>query len=1138
VVLDEVSFGTEAPSLAASSQEDESLGRFPDGRDTGSGSDFLPKRATPGRSNGTGSPAARGEAVINEVVLSPFEDYNADGNVSSADQFIELLNKSGRTLDLTGWSMRMVDASPLQHPLTRFRRVVFGSGGTLESFAHGEHVALLHPLGTMSSSVLIQLFDLNGTLVDEVQIGGNTASTDYAGDGPGNGAPESGEDGKSFGIGDSAIARVPDGQDTRNDPADFIRQEPTLAATNNIVRNDGVPPSVELAGTTTGAGFPVSGTPKVRFTEPVATSAVSEALVTLHEKVLLDFGDDAPPAQRLVLADGDNSVVIIPRGALKYSTAYTIVLSPEITDRAGNELSGTTSFTFTTEAPPANPAAVRINEAVVDPQRNWKVTGFTNPDPPLDPNLTLSTHNEWVELYNASATAVDLTAWSLTMIDSSRDTMQLGAPLPGHAVVCFSGAGIVLGENADCLANVPAGGYVVIGDPTGSMSNDVYLELRDAAGAVVDSVEIGGRTESTDYGGDGPGNGAPGGGNGAALGVYDESVARVPNGKDTGDDLTDWAKQRATLGRSNDLSFEPDTTLPAVASLAPTLAEVGGRFRVDTDFLVTFTKPMTLATITSGTVFLDRGSSAVPISVGYRSLSDRQVRVSFNGRLEFDSTYTLTVRGTQAGVRDQSRNPDPRGNPMLQDFVLTFQTEPAPAPSTGVVINEVVSDPQRDWNDSILGPGAPFDALVGLNIGTAADEWLELYNNGSAMDLTGWIVTMKDSDYSEHRIGSPAGSTVERYSGSGGAGVIASRAYLVVGDPPGSMLDNVFVGLRRPDGVLVDAVRVQGGAGSPEDEAFARFPNGKDTNVEIIDFTKTRATILGPNNPGSPAPQGAALRDVVLTELVVAPKSDWNDSTDRPGSFGDPFDGVPGLPTKLDGKTSVTTSDEYVELANVSGKVLKIKGWTLSMVDSSPAVYTLGSSPAIEHYRCNAPCVRPANADSFPPHAILVLGNPPGSMNNSVFLILEDVLGQEIDKVMVGGRTASTNFEADDDRDGRIDEDPIDGEDNDGDGLVDEDPPDLNVRPGIGIPRGGDGASKSTADEAFHRIKTTGVYQDDWRRGSGTPGTANLAPLLKPVDPSPVPLWPLSALVLPLLFVRRLRRGTARRARQLNPSPG
>ena len=54
-----------------------------------------------------------------------------------------------------------------------------------------------------------------------------------------------------------------------------------------------------------------------------------------------------------------------------------------------------------------------------------------------------------------------------------------------------------------------------------------------------------------------------------------------------------------------------------------------------------------------------------------------------------------------------------------------------------IVINEIVTDPQQDWNDSEGGDGIPFNNVPGNGTITPTDEWIELLNTGSeAVDLT------------------------------------------------------------------------------------------------------------------------------------------------------------------------------------------------------------------------------------------------------------------------------------------------------------------------------------------------------------------------------------------------------------------
>ena len=193
--------------------------------------------------------------------------------------------------------------------------------------------------------------------------------------------------------------------------------------------------------------------------------------------------------------------------------------------------------TPTSSSTPVQPGAVVINEVVTDPQQDWSDSAAGNgiPFDAIPGNGRVSSSDEWIELLNVTECPLDLTGWSLVMIDTSPAIQVLGE---GSAVLRFSDGG--------SLTDFRPGERLVIGNPKGALNNDVYIELRDAAGRRVDDVEIGDDPER-----DGS-DGAPQvGQNGNASTIYNEAVARVPDGVDTDDDGADFAKGRATIGASN-----------------------------------------------------------------------------------------------------------------------------------------------------------------------------------------------------------------------------------------------------------------------------------------------------------------------------------------------------------------------------------------------------------------------------------------------------------------------------------------------------------------------------------------------------------------------------------------------------------
>lgn len=114
------------------------------------------------------------------------------------------------------------------------------------------------------------------------------------------------------------------------------------------------------------------------------------------------------------------------------------------------------------------------------------------------------------------------------------------------------------------------------------------------------------------------------------------------------------------------------------------------------------------------------------------------------------------------------------------------------------------------------------------------------------------------------------------------------------------------------------------------------------------------------------APQGR-LR---LSEVVVDPQSDWNDTT--------PFDPVPGTGT-------ISESDEYVEIVNASPAVVDLTGYRLEMLDGTDEVYRFGESAPSTILR-----ILPEGATytGLPPCGVVIVGNPPGQMNNESLIRL------------------------------------------------------------------------------------------------------------------------------------------------------
>lgn len=191
---------------------------------------------------------------------------------------------------------------------------------------------------------------------------------------------------------------------------------------------------------------------------------------------------------------------------------------------------------------------ILINEIVTDPQQDWTDNdGGNSVSFDLFPGTgTITTTDEWLELYNAGPCAIDFTegtGWMMNFIDGSDATLDFQNP--GSTQFVFS--------NGGSLTNFQPGEYLVIGNPPGSMNNDIFIQLINASGTVIDDVELGDDPEN-DGNGDGAADGSGTGGN--ATSIANEVVARLPNAIDTNNDVDDFVQQHTTIGFSNDANFD------------------------------------------------------------------------------------------------------------------------------------------------------------------------------------------------------------------------------------------------------------------------------------------------------------------------------------------------------------------------------------------------------------------------------------------------------------------------------------------------------------------------------------------------------------------------------------------------------
>jgi hypothetical protein len=154
---------------------------------------------------------------------------------------------------------------------------------------------------------------------------------------------------------------------------------------------------------------------------------------------------------------------------------------------------------------PAAPAAadsIRITEVVTDPQADHSEnTGGNGVPYDLSPGTgTISSVDEFVELFNAGGTPIDLTDFTLEFLDTTPSSYTFGA----------TSTGTLLFTSGSSLEALLPGGFVLLGNPPGALNNSLEIELRDPLRALLDLLAV------TD---------------GNATSGLDEAVARLWSGK-------------------------------------------------------------------------------------------------------------------------------------------------------------------------------------------------------------------------------------------------------------------------------------------------------------------------------------------------------------------------------------------------------------------------------------------------------------------------------------------------------------------------------------------------------------------------------------------------------------------------------
>jgi len=135
-----------------------------------------------------------------------------------------------------------------------------------------------------------------------------------------------------------------------------------------------------------------------------------------------------------------------------------------------------------------------------------------------------------------------------------------------------------------------------------------------------------------------------------------------------------------------------------------------------------------------------------------------------------------------------------------------------------------------------------------------------------------------------------------------------------------------------------------------------------------------------------PLSLAAAADPVFFTEVVTDPQADHSENA---GGNGVPFDLAPGTGT-------ISSVDEFVELFNGGAASVDLAGFSIDFVDSTPSRYVFGTTTSGTLRFSTG-----SGLDALLPGGFVLLGNPPGALNNTIELVLRDAVGGELDRLKV-----------------------------------------------------------------------------------------------------------------------------------------
>ncbi|MEI8255228.1 MAG: lamin tail domain-containing protein [Deltaproteobacteria bacterium] len=416
--------------------------------------------------------------AINEVLARPasgaYGDASGDGVRDSAtDEFIEILNNEAIAIDLSGWVLRTGTTAPPAVRLTWAdgtiltpgqRTVIFGGGVPAGGFGGAQvEIATLSLTDgpTAPFAISLESATAGGIVVDSFTYDATTF-------------------GSSCTTACASRVRSPEGTGA------FVAHG-TVSGSAGILWSPGVAataaiPKVELPfSSPTGGALHVSVTTGivVQFGMYMTATEFTNANLRLYASTCAARTSEITAFTSIGAGADASSARLVPASSLAFATTYCVSVSG-LHSAAGTALTAPVSYEFTTRTAASAPATtVVISE--------YGAASF-------------STNDEFVELYNPTAAAVDISGWSLQR-RTAAGTASCWATLPAGSMIAPGGFFLVGG-----VGYTPASYGGVTADFTGTgtaltgANESVLLVAAPAtcttATGAVDAVSVGNITDT------------------------------------------------------------------------------------------------------------------------------------------------------------------------------------------------------------------------------------------------------------------------------------------------------------------------------------------------------------------------------------------------------------------------------------------------------------------------------------------------------------------------------------------------------------------------------------------------------------------------------------------------------------------